>query len=107
MYIHHLILVHVHIYHLIIVHVQFSALHKAGKQGAAPRYFSKHPAMRPALKIINRLTAKLIFANYTVNVELNQQEAVISIQVYKTGYNWFSVLILYCNDYIIRNSLFC
>ena len=29
-----------------------SALHKAGKQGTAPRYFSKRPAMRPALKII-------------------------------------------------------
>ena len=32
-----------------------SALHKAGKQGAAPRYFSKRhaiSAMRPALKII-------------------------------------------------------
>ena len=29
-----------------------SALHKAGKQGGPPRYFSKCPAMRPALKII-------------------------------------------------------
>ena len=34
------------------VYVCTSALHKAGKQGTAPRYFSKRPAMRHALKII-------------------------------------------------------
>ena len=34
------------------LYMYISALHKAGKQGAAPRYFSKRPAMRPALKII-------------------------------------------------------
>ena len=36
----------------VCMYVCISALHKAGKQGAAPRYFSKRPAMRPALKII-------------------------------------------------------
>ena len=37
------------------MYIHTSALHKAGKQGAVPRYFSKRPAisvMRPALKII-------------------------------------------------------
>ena len=34
------------------IYMYISALHKAGKQGAVPRYFSKRPAMRPALKII-------------------------------------------------------
>ena len=32
-------------------YMYISALHKARKLGAAPRYFSKCPAMRPALKI--------------------------------------------------------
>ena len=39
------------IYIYIHIYIYISALHKAGKQGAVPRYFSKRPAMRPALKI--------------------------------------------------------
>ena len=36
----------------VCAYVRISTLHKAGKQGAAPCYFSKRPANRPALKII-------------------------------------------------------
>ena len=39
---------HIHTY----VYTCTSALHKAGKQGGQPCYFSKRHDMRPALKII-------------------------------------------------------
>ena len=44
---------YIYIYIYIDIYIYISALHKAGKQGGVPRYFSKRPAMCPALKIIN------------------------------------------------------